>query len=180
MGRFAAKAAQGKFSNKVVTTYKAYLDNPEIAKQENPVLNRPPSQPLYIEPFSFDLATDQYAKVSASQPVVSARLSAVNTNGVRTVTTLATAETAFRIDRFRPAKIMIVEGRSATGTREVSKTSGLPYKYYGGRRTSIPFGRATAAEDQAQAFSIIRTAIIGATPNAASPIVTLQPERYTG
>lgn len=180
MGKFAAKAAQGKFANKVVTTYKAYLDNPEIAKQENPVTNRPPSKPLYIEPFSFDLAENQYVKVSASDTVITARLAAVNTGGVRAMETLASGNTAFRLDRFRPAKLLIVVGRKATGTREVSKTSGLPYKYYGGTRSSIPFGRKAAGEDQNQAFEIIKTAIRGATPTASSPIVTLMPERYTG
>lgn len=180
MGKFAAKAAQGKFANKVVTTYKAYLDNPEIAKQKNPVTNRPPSQSLYIEPFSFDLAETQYVKVSASSTVVTARLAAVNTGGTRIMTALANDAIAFRLDKFRPAKLLIVTGRNATGTREVSKTSGLPYKYYGGTRSSIPFGRKAAGEDQNQAFEIIKIAIRGTTPTASSPIVTLIPERYTG
>lgn len=180
MGRFAAKAAQGKFANKVVTTYKAYLDNPEIAKQENPVTNRPPSLPLYIEPFSFDLGENQYVKVSASDTVITARLGAVNTGGTRARKTIVGTDQAFRLDRFRPAKLLIVTGRKTTGTREVSKTSGLPYKYYGGNRSSIPFGRKADGEDQNQAFEIIKTAIRGETPNASSPIVTLMPERYTG
>ncbi len=178
MGRFAAKAAQGKFANKVVTTYKAYLDNPEIAKQENPVTNRPASQPLYIEPFSFDMPADYYVKVSASTPVVTARLAAINTGGVRTLATLATGDIGLRVARFRPAKIIITTGRRATGTREVSKTSGLPYKAYGGNRSSIPFGRATAAEEIAVAFNTIRNAILG-TPADPNLRVTLYPERYS-
>ncbi len=180
MGKFAAKAAQGKFSNKVITTYKAYLDNPEIAKQENPVLNRPPSQPIYIEPFSFDLAVDQYVKASASQTAVTTYLARVNTGGVRAAITQASGETSFRIDRFRPAKVQIKTGRSTTGTREISKTSGLPYKYYGGRNISIPFGRAIATEDQQQAFSVIKAAILSGASATNAPLVTLLPEKYTG
>lgn len=179
MGRFAAKAAQGKFANKVITTYKAYLDNPEIAKQENPVLNRPKSKALYIRPFSIDLPATQFVKVSASETVITARLAAVNTGGTRALATLAGTDSAFRVDRFRPAKALIVVGRRATGTRQVSKTSGLPYKYYGGERTSIPFGQKADTETILEAFTAIQTAIQGATPTAASPIVTLMPERYS-
>lgn len=180
MGRFAAKAAQGKHSNKVVTTYKAYLDNPEIARQDNPVRNRPPSQLLYIEPFSFDLAETQYVKVSASSTVVTARLSAVNTGGTRVMTTLASNDTGIRIARFRPAKLMILTGRSTTGTPKTSKTSGLPYKAYGGNRSSIPFGRKASGEDQNQAFDIIKAAIQQGQSATSMPIVTLMPEKYTG
>lgn len=179
MGRFAAKAAQGKFANKVITTYKAYLDNPDLARQENPVLNRPKSRPLYIRPFSLDLAATQLVKVSASETVITARLGAVNTGGSRAVATLAGTDTAFRLDRFRPAKALIVVGRKATGTREISKTSGLPYKYYGGTRTSIPFGQATETETILEAFTAIQIAIEGATPTAGGPTVTLMPERYS-
>lgn len=179
MGKFAAKAARGKFANKVVTTYKAYLDNPAIAKQENPVRNRPKSQALYIDPFSFDLADRQVVKVSASSTVVTARLAAVNTGGTRASITLASDEAAFRIARFRPARVMIVTGRSSTGTDKISKTSGLPYRGYGGERSSIPFGRRTATEDEAQAFAAIRNAIIAGASATNAPLVTLSPEKYS-
>lgn len=180
MGRFAARAAQGKFSNKVITTYKAYLDNPEIAKQENPVLNRPPSVAVYIEPFSFDLATDQMAKVSTSQPSLTTYLNNVNAGGVRLTSTLASGETGFRVAKFRPARVQIKTGRSSTGTREISKTSGLPYKYYGGRSISIPFGRRAVGEDQQQAFDAIRASILTGASTTNPPLVTLSPEKYTG
>lgn len=179
MGRFAAKAAQGKFSNKVITTYKAYLDNPEIAKQEHPVTNRPASKPLYIRPFSLDLAASQLVKVSASETVITARLGAVNTGGNRAMATLSGTDSAFRLARFRPAKALIVTGVKTTGTREVSKTSGLPYKYYGGERTSIPFGQKSETETITEAFAAIYGAIRGTNPTAASPKVTLMPERYS-
>lgn len=179
MGRFAARAAQGKFANKVITTYKAYLDNPELAKQENPVLNRPKSRPLYIRPFSLDLTATQFVKVSASETVITARLGAVNTGGSRASVALAATDSAFRLDRFRPAKVLIAVGQKTTGTRQVSKTSGLPYKYYGGSRSSIPFGQKTETETIGEAFAVIETAIQGATPTAGGPEATLMPERYS-
>lgn len=178
MGRFAAKAAQGKFSNKVVTTYKLYLDNPERAKQDNPVRNRPPSIPLYISPFSFDLTAAQTVKVSASQTVISSRLTHVNAGGVRALASMAPNTTALRVGEFRAARVIISTGRQATGIDKISKTSGLPYKSYGGNTESIPFGRKDSGEDQAQAFAAIKLSIQGSTITAATPRVTLMIEKY--
>lgn len=178
MGRFAAKAATGKFSNLVVTTFKAYLDNPDVAKQDNPVTNRPKSQRLYIIPFTRQLPANYFAVASASQPVVAQYLTQVNTGaGSRTLDELnAGTQFAIKIDEFAAARVAIRTGRTETGTRKKSKTSGLPYKYYGGRSVSIPFGRGAAGESQQAAFEAIQADI--APPGSANaPLVTLIPEK---
>lgn len=178
MGKFAAKAARGRFANKVITTYKAYLDNPEIAKQDNPVTNRPKTQPLFLLPFIYDLPSNFFYQASASEPVISQYLSDVNTGGTRARETL-TVGTQFplQIAKFQPARIFIRTGRRSEGTRTISKTSGLPYKYYGGRSVSIPFGKANNTETLTEAFETIKAAILQGTSPTTAPLVTYRFEK---
>lgn len=179
MGRFALKASRGRFAQTVITTYTAYLNNPALAAQTHPVTNRPPSDPLFILPFTRGLPPNYFVRASCSRPVIATYLPRVNTGaGARALDSLNTGtQFSLRLDRFAAARINIRTGRTATGTQERSKTSGLPYKYYGGTSVSIPFGKANNTETIDQAFSAIRADIIGPTPSASSPLVTLVPER---
>lgn len=183
MGRVPRKALQGKHSAAVLAKYKAYLENPDIAKQDNPVTNRPKSKKLYLHPFDLGLPAKTYAIVSASVPVVTKYLLKVNTGGSRVKadidTTGATPDVPLKLEGYRAARVVIRTGRSDTGTRKLSKTSGMPYKYYGGRSVSIPFGRKDDSETMLEAFEIIQEQIApeGGQDN---PLVTLLKEEVRG
>ena len=175
MGRFALKASRGKFSQLVIDTYTAYLKDPSVAAQKNPVSDRPPTQKLFVLPFTRELPANYFASASASAPVVTLYLAKVNTGaGTRAKEELTfPTEFSLRLDGFRAARINIRSGVSSTGTKEKSKTSGLPYKAYGGHSVSIPFGRSNNTETLDEAFIAIRDDIIGSTPSANSPRVNL-------
>lgn len=184
MGRVPSKALQSKHSATVLAKYKAYLENPEIAKQDHPVTNRPASQELYITPFGLALPAKVFAICGASVTTVSTYLAKVNTGGSRTKETITTTgqtpEVGLKIEGYRAARVVVRTGRSKTGTRTLSKTSGMPYKYYGGKSQSIPFGRKDGTEEQKQAFDIIKAAIAPESGGESNPLVTLLPEKVSG
>lgn len=179
MGRFAAKAARGRFAQTVIAKYKAYLDDPSVAKQDNPVTNRTPSQKFYVIPFGITMPANVLAIASSTAAVVTEYKAKVNTGGTRIKETLTGTEKALPIQDFEAARIAIRTGRSATGTDKKSKTSGLPYKSYGGRSKSIAFGSKDGAEDMQTAFDLIRNAMLTG-GSGTPPLVTLIPEKVPG
>lgn len=179
MGRFAAKAARGRFAQTVIAKYKAYLDNPEVAKQDNPVTNRPKSKRLYVLPFGITMPASVLAIASSSEPVITSYTSNVNAGGTRIKTALTNTEKALDLADFAAARVAIRTGRSATGTDKKSKTSGLPYKSYGGKSVSIAFGAKDATEDLKTAFTAIRASILGGA-GSNPPSVALIPEKVPG
>lgn len=179
MGRFAAKAAQGKHADLVVRTFKAYLDNPALAEQKNPLKDRPPSQQLFVLPFSRELPANYFVKASAFNAVVTSYLAKVNAGAAvraRDTLTLGT-QFAIRLDGFSAARVSIRTGRASTGTRETSKTSGLRYTSYGGSSRSIPFGKANATETMDEAFTAIKDAILDGVSATNAPLITLVREK---
>ena len=179
MGRFAAKASRGKFASTVVTGYKHYLDNPEVAKQDNPVRNRVKSKPLYIIPFGLTVPAKVFVTASASGDAITAYKAAANTGGARFKEQLdiAGGESSFKLAHYHAARVQICTGVADTGTPKKSKTSGLPYKSYGGHSKSIPFGRKTGStETEQQAFDVIKEAINPGGQTKAT-LITLRPEK---
>jgi hypothetical protein len=137
--------------------------------------SRAKSRKLYIDPFNIALSTGQVVKVSAADASWT-QFAAAFTGRVN-----ATAPTdqnnIIPLANFSAARVNITTGRSTTGVKKVSRVTGLPYLSYGGKSTSIPFGRRNETDTQAAAFTDIRTAILG---TAAGAIVTLKPEDING
>jgi hypothetical protein len=79
------------------------------------------------------------------------------------------------VANYKAARVVISTGRSNTGVKKVSKVTGLPYLDYGGRSTSLPFGRANETDTMLAAFEEIKAAIIAQTAGAR---VTLTPEKF--
>jgi hypothetical protein len=132
---------------------------------------RAASKILFIEPFGVKLGTDVEAQVSGASTTWGQRQAIF---ALHTKDTIANTVTPVKLDGFRAARAVITTGRSTTGTRKVSKVTGMAYLDYKGTSTSLPFGRKNATETQAEAFDELKTALISAIPGA---LVTLQPEK---
>jgi hypothetical protein len=132
---------------------------------------RAASQILYLEPFGIKLGDNVQAHVSGAKPTWDTHK--LKFAG-RTFDTVAASDTPVKLDGFRAARVVITTGRQTTGTRKVSKVTGMAYLDYKGKSTSLPFGRKSTTETEEAAFSEIKADLIQAVPGA---LVTLQPEK---
>ena len=133
---------------------------------------RPESKKLYIDPFGVTLATGQVVPTSAALPSWTTHQAAFSTHTDATKPT----DEALIINLgggFRAARVNIVTGKSNTGVVKISKVTGLKYLSYGGKSTSIPFGRKNETETQQAAFDEIKALIVAAVSGAS---VSLKPE----
>jgi hypothetical protein len=136
---------------------------------------RQPSQKLYIDPFAIALSTGQLVQQSAALPSWTKYAAAFT--GRAQATPPTDANLIIPLANYRAARVNITTGRSTTGTKKISRVTGMPYLDYGGASTSIPFGRRNETDTQAAAFTDLRTAILA---TAAGAIVTLKPEDING
>lgn len=114
---------------------------------------RPPSKDLYIIPFGQKIATGQQVKQTAAEP---------SWTKYKTDFSTYTDDTApagdgnvLRPANYRAARIVIITGRSDTGVAAISNVTGTKYLKYGGKSTSIPFGKNVAADEQESVFNTI-------------------------
>lgn len=135
-------------------------------------VSRPDNILLYIDPFSIALSTGQLVKQSAAEPSWT-KYAAAFTGRTRP-TAPADANNIIPLANYKAARVNIKTGMRDTGTKKVSRVTGQPYLDYGGKSTSIPFGRTSETDTQAAAFTAIRVAIIGIQDGAR---VTLIPEK---
>jgi hypothetical protein len=134
---------------------------------------RQPSQKLFIDPFNIALAENQVVPATGAAPSWTKYAAAIGNRA--SATAPANENLIVKIADFTAARVVINTGRSTTGVKKVSKVTGLAYLSYGGKSTSLPFGRNAAADTMAAAFEEIRTRVVAATPGA---IVTLTPEKF--
>lgn len=99
--------------------------------------NRPPTQQIFLKPHGASLDEEQWAKARIGVAKLT-ELGAIVTPYLET--TLAGSATAFKLDRFRPSKIIVTQGIAENGTEVNSQVTGLPYLKYGGESFSFPFG----------------------------------------
>jgi hypothetical protein len=59
--------------------------------------------------------------------------------------------------KYRAAHVIIKTGMLSQAVVKTSGITGLQYGSYGGRSTSIPFGKAVAGDEQLAVFNTIRT-----------------------
>jgi hypothetical protein len=133
--------------------------------------SRPASKTLYVDPFNIDLGTGVLAHVSGALPTWNARQAIF---ALHTKDTLPGSTNPVKINGFRAARAVVTTGRSTNGVKKTSKVTGMAYLDYGGISTSLPFGRKNNTETEADAFSELKTALLGA---VAGALVTLQPEK---
>jgi hypothetical protein len=130
------------------------------------------SKILYIRPYAIDLGANTLAQVSGAETTWNARqaIFALNTKDVLPASTVA-----IKVDGYRAPRVVIMTGRGA-GVKKISQVTGMPYLDYGGKSTSLPFGKAslTATDTLAEDFAQIKADIIQATAGA---FVSLTPEK---
>lgn len=122
---------------------------------------RPEKIELYLEPFGMELEGAQRLKASAEAPAWG------RVSGVAAITTRVSAELpaggyALPLKRVKAARVVVKTGQAATGKDRSSHITGLTYKDYEGTSFSIPFGRDSAGEEEVQARTRIKNALLDA------------------
>lgn len=121
---------------------------------------RPISQKLYVMPFAVSLAAGQKVPVTAAQPTWNTY--AGQFTGRTDATTPANENLIIKLDDYAAARVVIKTGMRSQATVATSQVTGLQYGSYGGRSTSIPFGKKTDTDGMLAAFTEIKT---GLTPS---------------
>ncbi|MGB5974517.1 MAG: hypothetical protein WBG38_14430 [Nodosilinea sp.] len=111
---------------------------------------RPASVVLYLEPFSVPLATAHVMRDSASQPAWQA-LSVIAPTQTHVSATLG-ANTSINLRSYKAPRITRIT-LDPTGTRTLSKITGLPYLKYDNDSLSVPFGKGTSTDTVAEVAS---------------------------
>ena len=120
---------------------------------------KPPQTALFIKPFGYDVATEQFIEANGTAARWATWGSAF-TNYTRD--TLGGTGTVLSA-KFSPARIVVKEGLSTTKQVVTARTTKRKYISYGGTAGSIPFGIQTATDDEVTIYNTIRSTIKGLT-----------------
>lgn len=112
---------------------------------------------LYLEPFGVGIPTGAKVMASAAQPTWNTYATAVGTHA--SATAPVEESNILRLDDYKAARVIIKTGLSNQPTVKTSNVTGLQYGSYGGRSTSVPFGRKNTTETELAAFTEIETAV---------------------
>jgi len=126
---------------------------------------RPPSQLLYVVPFGVSLATGQMARQSAAETAWQRYGSQFN--NYTDATQPVDAGNVVKLADYAAARVIILEGRSNTGTVKTSAVTGMKYLSYGGSSTSIPFGRSVGTDTIQSVYDTIANNIRTANQQAS-------------
>lgn len=121
---------------------------------------RGPQQVLYIQPFGQDLPLNSRVQTRASQDSWAALSQfIVAGNGAEAETAIET-NTVVDLNKFRPARVVWFRNATRTVTVARSAVTNQQYLKYNGDRSSVPFGRAAADDDQMDVFNAIKADIL--------------------
>lgn len=115
---------------------------------------RPPLKILYVTPFNIDLGNELLLQTSALTPAYTALSAAVGATRVKA--DLPSSTIGLKAAGLKAARVSASTGVAQSGVVKTSKLTGLKYLSSGGTAQSCPFGRASATEEQLQAFKTIR------------------------
>ncbi|NJL61817.1 MAG: hypothetical protein HC903_08285 [Methylacidiphilales bacterium] len=135
---------------------------------------RPKSTRYFIDPFGVKLSTGQVVEVTSSEPAFN--LYKANMTG-RFELTKANEDDIIPLANYRAARAIVTTGRTTTGVAKTSKVTGMKYLDYGGKSTSVAFGRKNDTEGFAGAALEVKNAIL---TSATGAIVTIRPEVVPG
>jgi hypothetical protein len=132
--------------------------------------SRPAPNFVYVDPFALPLQTGK----KLEEKVTSTTFATVSSYFSGFVSDTHTAADIVVLDRSISPRAVVTIGRSAAGTSQTSKLTGLRYTSYGGNGVSVPFGKGTGTNEDtvAEVFKIIRTRV--KTANAGN-MVSLVP-----
>jgi hypothetical protein len=118
---------------------------------------RPASVKLYLVPFGVALPANAKAVSSAAQPSWNSYSAAIGTHA--TATAPSDESLIIRLEDYKAARVIVKTNMSNQATVRTSNVTGLQYGSYGGKSTSVPFGRKNGTETELAAFTEIETAI---------------------
>lgn len=138
---------------------------------------RAASRIVYIDPFGINLpdATSRVPQTLSAVTFANANMGGIAPYvGRRDANPPADPDDVVFWANYKAPRIIIRTGVNPRAVEKKSRVTGLPYGSYGGKSTSMPFGRLNATDTQTAAFTEIRTAILAAIVGSR---VSLQPER---
>ena len=117
---------------------------------------KPPQTPLYIKPFGYDVATNQFIEANGTATRWTSYKTAFSSY---TKDTLDGSDTIIT-PKFSPARVVVKEGLSTTKQVRTARTTKRKYVTRGGKAGSVPFGLNTATDDELDVFTAIKNAIV--------------------
>lgn len=175
MSRRYSRIREAGQLNLALTNYIQYLTQP---RERNVGTRgaRPESRKVYVQPFGFDIPTDEIAEVNNSVDGYNALNAEINGAAGAEVQPGRGSLASALVGGFTPARV--VWFRNATRSTSVvrSQVTNLQYLKYAGDRFSCAFGRKAAGDDEHDAFREIKTALVN--PAFAVNRVSLSREKY--
>jgi hypothetical protein len=131
---------------------------------------RPKSKKYFVDPFGIKLAAGMVVPVTSSDTAFTAYSADITGRFKLTETD---EDKIIPVRDFKAARLVITTGRSTSGVAKTSKVTGMKYLDYGGKSTSLAFGRKNDTELESAAATEVKTAV---QTRVSGAIVTVQPE----
>lgn len=179
MSRRYSRIRQGAVYNAALQRYVQHLqESATRPRRLNSQGARGTTQTVYLNPFGFDIATDEIVSAKVNPDHYTALSGYINGAGTgASVSNTLGANTLVAEKGFRPARVVWFSNATRAVTVATSDVTGIQYLRYSGDRQSCPFGRNTATDDQIDAFNGVKAAILQATASRAVNRVSLTRER---
>lgn len=178
MARRYSRIKQGALYNAGLQNYIQYLQTAATRPRNIGTRGaRGDTALAYITPFGFDVAVDELANSRVNPEDYTALSTYINGAGTGAeVSNTLGANNLIDEKGFRAARVIWFNNATRNVTVERSDVTQIQYLKYTGDRRSCPFGRATATDDQIDAFNGVKAAIVQARSGDAINRVSLQRE----
>lgn len=149
---------RGQRLNQALTAYTTYLTTPRT-----PNLNtrgaRPAQTTLYVEPYGFDIASDQIVAVRNPTEGYNQLNTLINGAGLQSLVANALGgKTAISRTGFTPARLITFQNNTRSVSVSTSNVTGQRYLKYSGNRYACAFGKRVAGDDLIDAINALRSA----------------------
>ena len=160
MARRYSRIRQGAILNAALNRYVQHLTDIDRVPNVGGGRDRSPTIELAITPFGFDIDAGVAIRGTTTQRSRTLMQAAVGTRGITPAGGIAVQ----RIPGFKPAKAVLFVGTGAS-TVATSQVTGIRYLKYNGESYSHAFGQNAATDQEFDAFSEIRTALLAGGAN---------------
>ena len=160
MARRYSNIRQGAILNAALNRYIQHLTDVDRTPNVGGGRDRSPTIELALTPFGFDIDAGTAVRGTTTQRSRTLMQSAVGARGITPTTGIINQ----RIPGFKPARAVLFVGTGAS-TVATSEITGLRYLKYGGESYSHAFGQNASTDQEFDAFSEIRTALLAGGAN---------------
>ncbi len=173
--------------NTALANYWQWRINPSAPSHNLPELSERPNgrqtMPVYLKPFSVNLAAAIFAKVTISERSDTAAGTTVKAACELSTDPLTpTTNIGLAIKGFKPARVYWRTGRADSSTDRTSRITREDYKSYyaaGDQGFSVPFG-AKSGDSLATRQNDIKEAVKALSGVGPKALITFSPEKYRG